>query len=145
MPFHKILLAVNDAEYAQKPAQFAFELADKLGAELGVIHVVDYRMILPDMENNIMAPNIFPILEKEAKKTVEKIIESYHGDKEVQRFLPEGNPTTEILNTAEKWGADLIIIGTHGKSGLMMILKGSIGEYIQHHAKVPVLIVPTQS
>ena len=62
--------------------------------------------------------------------------------KETIKFMPEGFPRESILETAKTWGADLIVVGLHGKSGLGIFVMGSISQYISLHSKVPVMIVP---
>jgi hypothetical protein len=56
-------------------------------------------------------------------------------------FTPIGLPKEEILNTAKEWQADLIVMGTHGRTGLLHLVMGSVAEHIVRHATVPVLVV----
>lgn len=82
------------------------------------------------------------ILLKEAQDTIEQLIKLYNGAKQLYKFTPEGFPKEEILNTAKEWEADVIIMGTHGRTGLSHFFNGSIAEHVVRHACVPVLIVP---
>ena len=66
----------------------------------------------------------------------------YDGIDEVVRFTPEGFPTNEIINTAKEWDADLIVIGTHGRTGLAHLLEGSVAEHVIKHTSIPVMVVP---
>jgi len=77
-----------------------------------------------------------------ANKAIDNIIEKCNKDKEIKRFTPEGHPRDLILETSEEWGADLIVIGLHGKSGIGIFFMGSISQYISLNSKVPVLIIP---
>ncbi|WP_344978955.1 universal stress protein [Compostibacter hankyongensis] len=145
--FRKILIAVNDDEYARKPAETGFQLARTLNAAVGIVFVIDQRLTVNPMDNDIspLSPlEIMESLHREADRTLDELMGRYAGDQPAERFTPEGRPTAEILNTAESWGADLIILGTHGRSGLMQLLTGSITTYIKHHSKIPVLIVPSE-
>ena len=143
MAFKKILLAVNDSSYSLLPAKIAFELSKTLGAKMAIIYVVDFRLAVGSMDSGGMPNDSLQVLKKEAEITIDQILEKYGGTTSVETFSPEGKPTTEILETAKKWGADLIIMGTHGRSGIMQLIAGSISTYIKHHAKIPVLIVPS--
>jgi len=67
----------------------------------------------------------------------------YNGG-EILKFMPEGHPTKDILKTAEIWEADLIVMGTHGRTGLLHLLVGSVAEYIVRHSKIPVMVVPSK-
>jgi nucleotide-binding universal stress UspA family protein len=51
-------------------------------------------------------------------------------------------PETVTCEIAKEWEADLIVMGTHGRSGLRRILTGSIAEYIIRHAEIPVVVIP---
>ncbi|HEY0769691.1 MAG TPA: universal stress protein, partial [Sphingobacteriaceae bacterium] len=53
-----------------------------------------------------------------------------------------GNPRDEILITADEWNADLIIVGTHGRTGFDHFISGSVAEGVARKAKCPVLIIP---
>ena len=54
----------------------------------------------------------------------------------------EGTPQKEIISKAIKWNADIIIVGTHGRTGLEHLLLGSVAEYIVRHSPIPVMVVP---
>lgn len=84
------------------------------------------------------------ILLKEAEETIDQLIKMYNGTKKLYRFTPEGFPKEEILNIAKDWEADLIVMGTHGRSGLSRFFSGSISEHTAKHASVPVLIIPPE-
>ena len=55
----------------------------------------------------------------------------------------EGNPSDEIVTYANKIGAELIVVGTHGRSGLSRALLGSVAEHVLRKARTPVLVVPS--
>lgn len=57
------------------------------------------------------------------------------------KFMPEGRPTKDILKTADIWEANLIVMGTHGRTGLLHLLVGSVAEYVIRHSKIPVMII----
>jgi nucleotide-binding universal stress UspA family protein len=62
---------------------------------------------------------------------------------EASYLLLEGDAADEILRTADKEGCDLIVMGTHGRSGLDRLLAGSVAESVMRRAKCPVLTVRT--
>lgn len=67
----------------------------------------------------------------------------YDGD-EVFRCTPEAFPKNEIINTAKEWEADLIVMGTHGRTGLTSLLLGSVAEYVIRHSNILVMVVHTK-
>jgi nucleotide-binding universal stress UspA family protein len=56
-------------------------------------------------------------------------------------FLREGNPAEQILATAQAWNADLIVVASHGHSGFLRAVMGSVAEQVVRHASQPVLVV----
>jgi nucleotide-binding universal stress UspA family protein len=78
----------------------------------------------------------------EAHRTLEQYIKLYDGVDGVLCFTPTGIPEEEIINIARQWEADLIVMGTHGRSAIGRILSGSTAEYVIRHATIPVLITP---
>jgi nucleotide-binding universal stress UspA family protein len=81
-------------------------------------------------------------LKKQASETLNQIMTQYNGTYGVVRFIPEGSPHEEILNTIQSWDADLLVIGTHGRTGLKHLLMGSVAEHIIRHSSIPVMVVP---
>jgi hypothetical protein len=64
-----------------------------------------------------------------------------HADARAERRLEEGDAVTEILRVAEEAPADLIVLGTHGRTGLARLLMGSVAEQVVRRAPCPVLTV----
>jgi len=64
---------------------------------------------------------------------------------EVESIILEGNPANEILNFAEKNELDLIVMGTHGKTGIQRFFVGSVSENVVRHSKIPVIVVKGES
>ena len=62
----------------------------------------------------------------------------------VYSFHKMGHPKDEILLTADEWNADIIILGTHGRTGFDHFLSGSVAEKVVRRAKCPVLIIPNK-
>ncbi len=145
---HRILIAVEDSMFGEKAASYGFDLAKKLGAEVALVHVSDIPTPTPYTadpllnEQQIMVPEIMHIQEETGKKLLNKIAEAFGQSLTVYTFLKIGNTRDEILNTADEWKADLIILGTHGRSGLDHFFSGSVAEKVVRKAKCPVLIIP---
>ncbi len=70
------------------------------------------------------------------------MISMYNSTGKVYEFTPEGFPHEEILNIAKEWEADVIVMGTHGRTGLSHLFSGSVAEHVIHHAIVPVMVIP---
>lgn len=140
--FKKILIAVDNSSYAMKAAQAGFSLAHSLRAAIGVLYVVDRGKEVVNADLGITTEQSQMILLDEAEKAIEQYIRLYDGVDRVEQFTPEGIPEQEIINISREWGADLIVMGTHGRSNIRKMLTGSVAEYVIRHATIPVLITP---
>ena len=144
MDFKKILIAVNSSAFSLKAAKVGFSIANALEAEVALIYVVDRTKESVNMETGPTREQSEMILLKEAQETIDQLINMYYGAKKVYKFTPEGFPREEILNVAKEWEADVIVMGTHGRSGLSHFLQGSLSEHIIKHACVPVIVIPPE-
>ncbi|MET3036881.1 universal stress protein [Chryseobacterium sp. NRRL B-14859] len=144
MKFEKILIAVDDSAFGMKAAHVGFELAHQLSASIAIVYVIDTVKEMANPDLGVNEKQQHAILLGEAEQTIRQYIELYDGVDKVFRFTPEGEPHKEIINVAAQWQADLIIMGTHGRTGITRLLMGSVADYILKHAKVPVLITPPE-
>jgi nucleotide-binding universal stress UspA family protein len=143
MSYNKILIAVDGSEYAMKAAKKGLELAHQLNAKAALLFVVDKSKAVGNIDAGILPEEALIVLKKEAEQTLDELAEMYNG-KGLMKFMPEGHPTEDIIKTAETWEADLIVLGTHGRTGLRHLLMGSIAEHIVRHSKIPVIVVPSK-
>jgi nucleotide-binding universal stress UspA family protein len=143
MPYFKILLAVDSSEHSMVAAKKGLELANQLEATVALLFVIDRTKIVHSSDTGIFAEEAIAMLRKEAEHTLDHLTTMCNGN-DVTRFMPEGTPTEDIIKTAESWSADLIVMGTHGRTGLMHLLLGSIAEHVLRHSTIPVLVVPSK-
>lgn len=147
LKLNKILIAVDDSQYSDTAAEYGFTLASKLNAEVALLHVNEIPISTPYMtdpmvsEPNIILPEMMEIQEAASKRLLDRISKLGKGVK-IETFEKLGSPKDEILATAEEWHADMIILGTHGRTGLDHFLTGSIAEGVVRRATCPVLIIP---
>jgi nucleotide-binding universal stress UspA family protein len=128
------------------PAEYAFRLACSLardhGARLIVLHVKPIEVLYTD-SLYVMPPD--------PAQVEENLLEQLHELKPpeplagVDYLLREGNPVLEILRIAQESGCDLIVMGTHGRTGLRRLLVGSVAEQVLRKAGCPVLTVKAPS
>ena len=144
MAYSKILIAVDSSEYSMKAAKKGLELAHQLNARTALLYVVDTLKAMGNVDAGIMPQEALIVLKKEAEQTLDELAAMYNGH-ELMKFMPEGaHPPDDIIKTAENWEADLIVIGTHGRTGLTHLLMGSVAEHVIHHSKIPVMVVPSK-
>jgi nucleotide-binding universal stress UspA family protein len=144
----KILIAVEDSSYSDTACDYAFLLARKFGAAVALVHVNDVLAtatphITDPMlsEPMIMVPEAITMQEEASKKLFDRLSQN-RADTTIYTFTKLGNPRDEILSTAEEWNADMIILGTHGRTGFDHFISGSVAEGVARKAKCPVLIIP---
>ena len=140
MAYNKILIAVDSSEYSMKAAKKGLELAHQLGAKAALIFVVETSKTLGNVDAGVTHEQALIVLKKEAEQTLDELAKMYNGN-EMIKFMPEGFPEEDILKTAENWKADLLVIGTHGRTGLKHLLMGSVAERVIRHSVIPVMVV----
>ena len=93
-------------------------------------------------ESPVMIPELMHIQE-EASKNLFKRLKQQYGDKvEIETYSRIGRAQDEILSVEEDSNADMIILGTHGRTGFDHFISGSVSESVARKAKCPVLIIP---
>ncbi len=142
MSFKKILIAIDSSPFSLKAAHAGFDLAHALDAEVALLFVIDRTKESVSIDTGPTRQESEIILLKEAQETIEQLIKMYNGAKQLYKFTPEGFPKEEILNTAREWEADVIVMGTHGRSGLSHFFNGSVAEHVIKDATIPVLVMP---
>lgn len=141
MAYKKILIAVDSSEYSMKAAKKGLALSHQLGAVAALLFVIEKSKAMGNIDAGILPEQALIVLIKEAEQTLDELAQMYNG-KELLKFMPEGNPEEDIVKTAENWKADLIVLGTHGRTGLKHLLMGSTAERVVRHSSIPVMIVP---
>ncbi|MGN6214498.1 MAG: universal stress protein [Agriterribacter sp.] len=140
--YKKILIAIDNSAHSMKAAKAGFALAHALRATIGLLYVVDKSKEVINADLGITPQQSGTVLLNEAEKTIEQFIRLYNGVDRIERFTPEGFPEQEIINISKEWEADLIVMGTHGRTAIGKILTGSVAEYVIRHSTIPVLITP---
>jgi len=135
----KILVAHDGSKLSETALKQAFEIADKFGSSVTVISVVPELYLTELMEMDRL--RILETLTEEAQKILDKIKTKTAGSRPVKTIVAQGNPAEEILETAKKLKADLIVTGSHGRHGAQKFLLGSVSSKIVDHAPCTVLVV----
>ncbi len=139
--YQHLLLAVDYSEQGDKVAQKAIKLAEIYHAKLSVIHVLD-NIPMPDTGYGTVIPldqdSGYDLLE--AEKTKLKRLGAKYGVPETDCWMVWGTPKQEISLFAEREQIDLIIVGSHGRHGLALLL-GSTANSVLHYAGCDVMAV----
>jgi universal stress protein A len=142
MKIKRILVPTDFSDHSLKSLDYAVDFArSQHGAELLIVHVVE------PIRHTRLIPDVSEILEQQRTDAAERIAAL---ERRVRRHYPRcrsevhfGVPYQAIADVAEKSKADLIIIATHGHTGLAHLLLGSVAERVVRIAKCPVLAVHT--
>lgn len=131
MMFNKIMVPSDGSKFAQKAEDVAIDLAEKLGSTVVAVHIIDEKLIYP-----------FDVMEDEGNEILSKITEKGKAKGvKVDEVLIFGNPRHDMKKIAEKSHSDLVVIGSHGRSGLEKILMGSVAENALKTVEMPVLLI----
>ena len=145
---HRILIAVDDSSYSDQAVNYGVLLAKNLGSKITLVHVDDIPISSPYSADPLLneSPAMIPELmhiQEEASKLLFKKIKEQHGDVvEMSTVTKIGRAQDEILSVADDCKADMIILGTHGRTGFDHFISGSVSESVARKAKCPVLIIP---
>jgi nucleotide-binding universal stress UspA family protein len=146
--FSKILVPVDGSKVSRKAAKYAVDLAKRTRASLTLLSVFDLRFIFnmevsADASPTHLKESIEDYLEQSARSSVGEIAKLCDRNHiHYKSVIRKGHPVEEIVNEAKKTKADLIVMGSHGKSAVKAAMLGSVTYGVLHkEMKIPVLIV----
>ena len=139
----KILFPTDFSKYSDDALQYAISIASAFKAKLYILHVIegarqeDYFLVL-----TLTSEEIEEKLMEEAKKNLEKLVSKNLSQKiEFETSIKSGTPFVEIIRAAKQEDIDLIVMSSHGRSGISEILIGSVTERVLRAGVVPILTV----
>jgi universal stress protein A len=142
-PFEKILVPVDFSQHSDEALRFAADLAGRYQASLELLHVVPTLAYgLPEGYADPSGTRFESLrndLQTELAKKARAASDA--GAPRIETTVMQGHAPSEILRFAKASGCDLIVMGTHGRSGMMRVLLGSIAQYILRMAPCPVLTI----
>jgi nucleotide-binding universal stress UspA family protein len=141
MQFRHILAPTDFSEYSKKAVASALELAQKFGAKLTILHVVE---LPPYPVEGYVPPSLSATflddMERQATVDLAQVVPEAEAAKvEVVRLVAVGTPYRKIVETAEADHVDLIVMATAGRTGFSHLVLGSIAERVVRTASCPVL------
>ena len=138
MSFKRILIAVDNEPVAAHAADIGMELSRELNAETALVYVIaiDYMG-----DTGISSEQLIALAEQEGKQVLNDFSQRLAPKSGALTFLLRGVPGAEIVKAAREWPAELIVIGSHGRSGMQRALLGSVAEAIMRHVPSPGLVV----
>jgi len=138
----KILVATDFYPLSVAAVEYARVVAAKFRAQIYLMHVVD---TVPILGVTSLDPSFGKLARKVERKAMKELRafadEHLKGTSNLQLVLCSGTPYDEIVRLAKKEGVSLIVISTHGHTGLAHVIIGSVAERVVRHSPVPVLTV----
>jgi universal stress protein A len=142
MKFEKILVPVDFSDHSRKALETANSLVEGFGAQLELLHVVPDQVVLAPPYAPSLPPDYAQQLEQSAGSHLADWADEYApSDTVVHTHVRRGDPATQITGLARDVGADLIVMGTKGLTGLRHLVLGSVAERTLRLAPCPVLSV----
>jgi nucleotide-binding universal stress UspA family protein len=142
---NRILVPVDFSAHSEKAIRYATTLANKFGARLSLLHVIEDPFVTGAWQAEVFVPNI-PELLNDLIKAAKTQLAERRKDLAAHGFIIEtavitGRPATAIVEQASTGKFDLVVMGTHGRTGLSHALLGSVAERVVQKAPCPVLTV----
>jgi nucleotide-binding universal stress UspA family protein len=143
MEIKSILFPTDFSEGSAEALKYAVEFANRYGAKLYVLHVIyDVAKASGWYVPHVSMDAIYKDIQEGARKELDNFgVNELGGLKNIERIVLTGVPYQEIMNCAVKNKIDMIIIGTHGRTGIDRILFGSTAAQVVRNAPCPVLTV----
>ncbi len=145
MRIKKILVPTDFSDCSQESVRVAEDLAGRYEAELTLLFVIEPPIFPPGSEVGLpLAPYLTEVDQACAKQldALKHEVEA-RSTVRVTTALVNGMAAAEIARVAKDAGHDLIVLGTHGRTGIQRLLMGSVAEKVMHHAPCTVMIVRT--
>ena len=145
----KILIAIDGSDFSQAALQSVIARPWPPNTSVKVLHVVEPPSLIMGREMAAYDPEfeaVWKALREQAKDLVEKAAEKLRaGQFIVSTELVEGDPKSQIIDVANAWHADMIVLGSHGRTGLSRFLIGSVSQAVVRHAHCSVEIIRSAS
>ncbi len=139
-----ILVPTDFSSLSHSALDSAKDLADSMNAAIHLLHVIDKSIPFIPGKQILNEEEISSSLEIEARKHLSALTREIESESDVKVIgvIRQGIDYEEITNYANEFKTDLIVIATHGRTGIMHSLLGSVAEKVIQHSKCPVLVIP---
>jgi nucleotide-binding universal stress UspA family protein len=144
--FNRILVAVDFSAPSKAAAENALDLARKLKSKVDFLHVFDDRPPIGIPGAIVDIPHYAQDVAKNASTQLENFVKALNiNGVDVSTRVRAGVPAREILDAAKELGAQLLVLGTHGRTGIARAVLGSQAEMILRRATIPVLVLHSEA
>ena len=139
--YKTILVAIDGSVVSEQAFEAAVEQARAWKANLHAVYVVETGLFT-DIPVDSKLEVMYSLLEQEGSGALDRVKEiAKKKSIDVQTHFEQGHAGDTIIATAQKLNADLIVMGSHGKSNVDRLLLGSVSSFVVEHSSVSVLVV----
>jgi len=140
----RILMPTDFSTPSENAMRYAVSFAEEYDAELIVLHVISKSLYLRRAKSELSEEeieNIYVEMCEAVQKALVQFIDKFRDGAKVRTLIKRGIPTVEIVDAAKTEDVDLIVMGTHGQTGIRHSLIGSVAERVVRNAHCPVFTV----
>ena len=138
----RILLPTDFSDCSANATKYACELATRFDAELHLLHALESQSTTPTFVMGLAIPSYTHESHVAVEKAMNNVLDAqWSADRTVVHAIVEGSPKVEIVQYARKHAIDLIVLATHGRTGLSHVIMGSVAEAVVRTVPCPVLTV----
>lgn len=142
---HRIVCPVDFSDTSERAARYAVALARQLGAGVHFVHAWQMPVYAFPDGAVILGPDVVAQITGELQRSLDaQVARHRESDVAVEGHLAQGIADREIVRIAQELGAELIVMSTHGRTGLSHLLLGSVAERVVRTSPIPVLTVPPE-
>lgn len=144
--YKKVLFTTDGSKFAEESLPHAADLAKQCGAELEILTVIENAVFYGTPEATALYDTEFyrslaSELERLAQGAIDRGVSAAKGrGVSAKGKIRRGSPADELVAEAREWGADVIVLSTHGRTGMSRLFLGSVANAVVHHAPCPVLL-----
>ncbi len=140
---NRVLVPVDFSEFSDEALKYGREFCVKFAADLHLLHILEiHTSRTPSFALGLAVPKRY---EESQEQAMEKLKElpgkSWPAERSVVRETAHGSPFVEIIKYAKEHTIDIIVMGTHGRTGLNHVFMGSVAENVVRQAPCPVLTI----
>ena len=137
----KILVPVDFSECSRKALRYALALAKQYSSALALVYVAPAQYYVASGYSGADIAELEARMRESGERELAALAKQIQEAASAETLVRSGSPGPEIVEAARSASADLIVISTHGRTGLKHVLLGSVAEFVTRHAPCPVLVV----
>lgn len=138
--FTKILVPFDGSEHARRALKRAVYLAERCGAKLGLLYVVDLNKKISALEQVSTGGYVPSEFKEEGYRMLAAAMHQIPKEIAAENIVEIGRPSEVIIETCKKEQYDLIVMGSRGLGNIQQLFMGSVSRYVLYHAPCPVMI-----